>query len=506
MNRDALLAHELRSNKYVAKIMRYILILLIAVFTLNLVGVFQVGKQAMLIACILGAVILCIPTLVVDILKQENGMVKYICVDCAAIFVAILYIILSYHTVVMFVFPIAIASIYFQKKMSIQIAITSVITISIAQVIGFYVDIMTDENFNTIEKVITFQVLPRALCIAAIAIAMIGLTKRAQELLSTCVSAEEQERVLKKMLHVKEKTEDVTNHITESMDQLMTYSEKTEKVNQQINEISSQAVAASKGMFQDITEVNENIGTIATKMETMVDKTDYIVNLSKQVANLTSENNQIMSEALKGMNDISASTEKSVEIIHQLEEKSEKIQKIVEVITSISSQTNLLALNAAIEAARAGEQGKGFSVVAEQIRDLAQKTKDSIDEIDQIISEVVSCTNDAVSTMEESANYAKNGVQVIHKAGSSAQEVVSASHTVKEHVDDINQLAVETAEYKQRIVELTSHMKELSARNLSGDEEVALVSTQESEEIKQLAQMIDSLNQLANDLQSVVNS
>ncbi|MFM8454465.1 MAG: methyl-accepting chemotaxis protein [Gammaproteobacteria bacterium] len=156
---------------------------------------------------------------------------------------------------------------------------------------------------------------------------------------------------------------------------------------------------------------------------------------------------------------VAKEVQSTAEAIHDLEAQSDKIGTILDVIRGIAEQTNLLALNAAIEAARAGEQGRGFAVVADEVRTLAQRTQQSTEEIQGMISQLQSGAKKAVSVMEQGRRQASGSVEQAAAAGESLQKIASSVSKVADMTTHIAAAAEEqhtvTAEIDKNIVNIT---------------------------------------------------
>jgi methyl-accepting chemotaxis protein len=176
-------------------------------------------------------------------------------------------------------------------------------------------------------------------------------------------------------------------------------------------------------------------------------------------------------------NDISA----SAQAVNQVEERVESIGSVVGTIQGISEQTNLLALNAAIEAARAGEAGRGFAVVADEVRNLAQRTQQATVEIQEMISHLQSSANSAVELMEKSVVEAADGVELVTNAGAELDGIVSQVN----QINDMN-FQIATAAGQQ------SSVAEEMNQNLTNVRELVEASVTVVTELLETSEMMQS--------------
>lgn len=175
--------NEIQANRIAAKVMRITFLIFTAVYLLNVAGVFTVNSKIMLVAYIGSSVLLLLPTLLTNILKLEKSYVKYINVAGAALFVTLLSVTLTYHVVVIYVYPIAIASLYFSKRLNILATVLTVVGVSLGQIGAFYMDTLQDDNFTVLYDTIVWGVIPRAMVLTAVAVIFTMLTSRTAGLL-----------------------------------------------------------------------------------------------------------------------------------------------------------------------------------------------------------------------------------------------------------------------------------------------------------------------------------
>jgi methyl-accepting chemotaxis protein len=214
--------------------------------------------------------------------------------------------------------------------------------------------------------------------------------------------------------------------------------------------------------------------------------------LAQETAETARSGEEVMTQTVTGMQQISEAVVQAANIITTLGRSSDQIGEIVRVIEDIADQTNLLALNAAIEAARAGEQGRGFAVVADEVRKLAERTTKATKEIGDMIRQIQQDTKSAVASMDQGTNQVGQGVELANNTG----EALSKIHSM------INS----TAEMIQQIASATEKQS-TATRQIAGDLEAMTQTTrQTSSGIAESAQACHELSTLAGDLQKTVSA
>ena len=193
------------------------------------------------------------------------------------------------------------------------------------------------------------------------------------------------------------------------------------------------------------TAMNEMVATVAEVSRNAANAADSAAGADRAAG----EGRQVVTQTIDVMDRIATEVEHAAEAIRDLQRESENIGTVLDVINGIAGQTNLLALNAAIEAARAGEQGRGFAVVADEVRVLAQRTQQSTGEIQEIIERLHAGTARAVTTMNSSLAQTQEGVSKVSEAGTALERIVAAVH----EINDMNAQIASAAEEQSAVAE-----------------------------------------------------
>jgi methyl-accepting chemotaxis protein len=182
---------------------------------------------------------------------------------------------------------------------------------------------------------------------------------------------------------------------------------------------------------------------------------------------------EIINKAVTEIENIASAVTNSSSMIADLERRSVEIQGIASVINEIADQTNLLALNAAIEAARAGEQGRGFAVVADEVRKLAERTANSTREISAMLASIQECTRIAVSSMDQGVSKVSSGKDLANQAGLSIEKIRDNSIRVVREVNDISTALREQRTASEDIAKSVEQIAQMAEENSAASRETA---------------------------------
>lgn len=259
------------------------------------------------------------------------------------------------------------------------------------------------------------------------------------------------------------------------------------------NQISSSSEEMAAGTQEQSSQATEIASSVEQMTKTILETTRNSSRAAEAAKNsgiVAKEGGRVVRETIAGMNRVAEVVKKSAQTVHALGKSSQQIGEIVQVIDDIADQTNLLALNAAIEAARAGEQGRGFAVVADEVRKLAERTTKATKEIASMIKQIQRDTEGAVASMEEGTKEVENGKLLADQAGNSLNEIISGAETV---VDMAMQVAAASEEQSSAAEQISNNIEALSN-----------VTHETSAGINQIARASEDLSRLTINLQELV--
>lgn len=494
-----LVQNEKQANKAVSKVMRITFIIFTLVYILNVLGIFIVDMKVMTMAYVLGSIMLWMPTILVNVAKQDGSYVKYALTICAVIFITIVTSTLGYHVVLLYIYAIAIASLYFSKKINVMTMILSVIGVSAGQIICFWFNIFPDKNFTTLYKLIVYGIVPRAMVLIAIAAIFTMLCERTTGMLSNLMNAEEQERMIEEMRLMQEKSEETSRTLMGMVKELSHITENSMESNRQIVEETGNVMDSFSKNSEEITGINERTQDINARLEELTAINRQLSDLANQVNQLSKENQDKMNSATESMEQIHRSTNECKEIVWKLGEESKEILGIIQVITGISQKTNILALNATIEAARVGEHGKGFAVVAEEIQKLAEQTRKAVDNIGTIVTASVEDTGRAVKVMEQSAELTETGMESMSEVGSSTASITSSNEKMTKQIVEMDHTVENIWIQSNEVAKGMQQVNVSTQNNYKAIEQVNAATQENSAGVEMIEDMVVRIRKMAEE-------
>ncbi|GHV29654.1 chemotaxis protein [Synergistales bacterium] len=304
--------------------------------------------------------------------------------------------------------------------------------------------------------------------------------------------------LLKQINRSSEELSDASEHLSITLGQS---AKATEDVVSTVGEIARDTrtqMNAVSNMTAAISEITGGIDNVASISASVSAK-------SIQTSVVAEKGSLSLKKAITQMNNISDTTKQTGEAIRELGEKSKKINEIVELISAISDQTNLLALNAAIEAARAGESGRGFAVVAEEVRHLAEQSRQATEKIIVEINEIQNDTENAVSLMNVGVDESGKGVEAITRNGEMFEEIITNINELNQEILQITTVTRELSDASRVVNGSASELGDICSKTSDAAKNIAAAAQEQSADINEIAGFGKNLYNIAGSLQEQVS-
>lgn len=496
-----------QANRFAAKVMLLTILFLILIYILTILRVFATPVWAMSIAVVIGTVCLSIPPFIVLVRKEEGEWVKYLMVTAATIMVSTLGLLLSHNVVLLYLYPIAIASLYFSEKLSRYTIILSITLTSMSQIFSPYAGGIIDRNTygltQSLYGVVVYGVVPRCMQLLMISYIFQELAKNTRKMLDRIFAAEQQKdiKMAQSQLYIDEIIQTLNSmaegnmqvqlkedysgefapiksafeHISLSLSNTLLHIDHVaEQVNSSAVQVASGAQALAEGATGQAASVEELNASIERIAEQTVESLVIVETASKSF--------QRVDESIDAGN---VHMEQLSEAMENIGTSSNHIVKITKVIEDIASQTNILALNAAIEAARAGDAGKGFVIVADEVRNLAAKSTETVKQVAALIQTSV----DSVS----------QGIEITTQTVQNLKAIKTSTYEVKRDFVKIEQTSAEQVSAIEQIKQGLSQVSAIVQENTATAEENSASSEEMSTQAAVLREEVGKF-QLSSEL------
>ncbi|MBM7660963.1 methyl-accepting chemotaxis protein [Bacillus mesophilus] len=294
--------------------------------------------------------------------------------------------------------------------------------------------------------------------------------------------------------------EESTHQLTAASEELSASSEQSTRAAEQVSAMAQSAAEGASNQLASSEDVLASMQQLSAGLNQVSQNGREMNGLTHQALDATSNGSQKVSMVVEQMNQIQGSVTETSTRILKLGNLSKEISSILELITSISDQTNLLALNAAIEAARAGEHGKGFAVVADEVRKLAEESRRSAEQITKMISEIQQETGQAVTSMKDGQERVEKGIQYTQDVSDAFVSIQELNARVSSTVSEVATAIEQMTNVSDQVLSSVTEVSEIAKESARFSEESSAANEEQLATMEEVTASAGSLAHLAEEL------
>ncbi|MDT8858781.1 methyl-accepting chemotaxis protein [Alkalihalobacillus sp. MEB130] len=297
---------------------------------------------------------------------------------------------------------------------------------------------------------------------------------------------------------------ETSEQVAASSEQLSAGAEETSRATDQISESIQSVASGSENQVMTTGQANSAASGISGNMKQITSHVKTVTDSAQLTKEKAEEGAKVIHQSIVQMELIQQKTEEISKVVEQLGNKSNEIGNIVTLITAVAEQTNLLALNAAIEAARAGEHGKGFAVVADEVRKLAEQSSHSAGQIRVLIQDIQTEIKQSVLSMDEAKHAVGEGEQSVQRAGTEFEGISESVQQVTSQIQEVSTAVNQITKQMASMVSFIDEATNLAEESSSYTQEVAAAAEEQNATMEEVASAATTLSEMAEGLQESV--
>ncbi|MFC4543714.1 methyl-accepting chemotaxis protein [Halosolutus amylolyticus] len=283
------------------------------------------------------------------------------------------------------------------------------------------------------------------------------------------------------------------NDVATASEQVTASSEEVRSASEQVTESVQEIADGADRQNESLQSVTHEMNGLSTTIEQIAASSNQVADIAERTATTGRRGQQAAREAIQGMNEIEAESEQAVEEIERLEAEMAQIDELIEFISEVAEQTNMLALNANIEASRSSNSGEGFSVVADEVKDLATETKEAAENIEARLERIQEQTERTAEEVQQTSSHVAEHTDSVEEAADALEEIADYAEETNNGVQEISAATEEQAASTQEVVAMVDEVATISAETTTETDNVAAAAEEQTTALTEVSESASAL-------------